>query len=208
MEDAAHSVGSTYKNKKIGTHGNAVCFSFHPVKNLAMPTGGLISINDPKYNRFRKLLVEKRWCGITNRKEADYDVKKIGWNYYMNEFSAAIGIEQLKKLDRFNSIRKKIGKKFNDKINVKFKMPFNEDCSYHLYWILVEDRNRLRERLSKNGIETGTHYKPIHLMSMYKQDQKLPISERIGKQIVTLPIHPNLNNNDVDKIIRLVNKFL
>jgi dTDP-4-amino-4,6-dideoxygalactose transaminase len=208
VEDAAHSAGSAYKNKKIGTHGKAVCFSFHPVKNLAMPTGGLISINDPRYKKFKKLLMERRWCGITNRKGTDYDVKEIGGNYYMNEFSAAIGIEQLKKLDKLNLIRKKIGKKFNEQINIKFKMPYNEDCSYHLYWILVKDRDRFREKLSKNGIETGTHYKPIHLMSMYKQNQKLSISEKVGKQIVTLPIHPNLNNRDVDKIIRLVNRFL
>ena len=208
VEDAAHSAGSVYKNKKIGTHGKAVCFSFHPVKNLAMPTGGLISINDPRYKKFKKSLMERRWCGITNRKGTDYDVKEIGGNYYMNEFSAAIGIEQLKKLDKLNLIRKKIGKKFNEQINIKFKMPYDKDCSYHLYWILVKDRDRFREKLSKNGIETGTHYKPIHLMSMYKQNQKLSISEKVGKQIVTLPIHPNLNNRDVDKIIRLVNRFL
>ena len=136
VEDAAHSAGSVYNNKKIGRHGKAVCFSFHPVKNLAMPTGGLISINDPRYKKFKKLLMERRWCGITNRKGTDYDVKEIGGNYYMNEFSAAIGIEQLKKLEKLNLIRKKIGKKFNEQINIKFKMPYNEDCSYHLYWIL------------------------------------------------------------------------
>ena len=77
-----------------------------------------------------------------------------------------------------------------------------------MYWILVKDRDRFREKLSKNGIETGTHYKPIHLMSMYKQNQKLSISEKVGKQIVTLPIHPNLKNKDIEKIIRLVNRFL
>jgi perosamine synthetase len=208
VEDAAHSTGSVYNNKKIGTHGKAVCFSFHPVKNLAMPTGGLISINDSRHKRFKKLLMEKRWCGITNRKGTDYDVKEIGGNYYMNEFSAAIGIEQLKKLDKLNLIRKKIGKKFNEEINTKFKMPYNENCNYHLYWILVKNREEFREKLSKNGIETGTHYKPIHLMSMYKQHQKLSISEKVGKEIVTLPIHPNLNNRDIDKIIQLVNKFL
>ncbi|MBM15562.1 MAG: glutamine--scyllo-inositol aminotransferase [Nitrospina sp.] len=208
VEDAAHSAGSMYHNNKIGTHGQAVCFSFHPVKNLGMPTGGLISINSSKYKKFKKLLMERRWCGITNRKGSNYDVKEMGWNYYMNEFSAAIGIEQLKKLDNSNSIRKRIGKKFNEKINVEIKMPYNEDCSYHLYWILVKNREKFREKLSENGIETGTHYKPIHLMSMYKKNQRLPITEKVGKQIVTLPIHPNLSKKDIDKIIRLVNKFI
>ena len=111
VEDAAHSTGSVYNNKKIGTHGKAVCFSFHPVKNLAMPTGGLISINDSRHKRFKKLLMEKRWCGITNRKGTDYDVKEIGGNYYMNEFSAAIGIEQLKKLNKILIKRIKTAKK-------------------------------------------------------------------------------------------------
>ena len=99
VEDAAHAAGSLHLNKKIGSHGELVCFSFHPVKNLAMPTGGLISINTNDHKKIAKILKEKRWCGISNRKGDDYDVKNIGWNYYMNEFSAAIGIEQLKKLE-------------------------------------------------------------------------------------------------------------
>ena len=100
VEDAAHAIGTTYKNKKIGTHGTAVCFSFHPVKNLAMPTGGLISINDKNHERFRKILLARRWCGITDRKDYFYDIKELGWNYYMNDFYAAIGRIQLKNLDK------------------------------------------------------------------------------------------------------------
>ena len=91
IEDAAHAVGTKLHGKKIGVHGDAVCFSFHPVKNLAMPTGGLISINHKNHKRFKQLLFSRRWCGITDRKGADYDVKELGWNYYMNEFSAVIG---------------------------------------------------------------------------------------------------------------------
>ena len=67
IEDAAHASGATYNNKKIGSHGTAVCFSFHPVKNLAMPTGGLISINHKNHKQFRKILLARRWCGITDR---------------------------------------------------------------------------------------------------------------------------------------------
>ena len=95
VEDAAHASGSIYKKKKIGAHGDMVCFSFHPVKNLAMPTGGLITINAKNHKKISTDLKEKRWCGISNRKGTKYDVKNVGWNYYMNEFSAAIGIEQL-----------------------------------------------------------------------------------------------------------------
>jgi len=141
VEDAAHAVGTTWKNfEKIGSHGSAVCFSFHPVKNLAMPTGGLISINHKNHKKFKQLLFSRRWCGITDRKETDYDVKELGWNYYMNEFSAVIGLTQLKKLDKLKKIRKSIAKKYQQKIELENKMPYDHNCSYHLYWILVNNR--------------------------------------------------------------------
>ena len=145
IEDAAHAIGTTWKNfEKIGTHGSVVCFSFHPVKNLAMPTGGLISINHKNHKKFKQLLFSRRWCGIINRKDTDYDVHELGWNYYMNEFSAAIGLQQLKKLDKLNKIRKKIAKKYYNEIKIESKMPFDGNCSYHLYWILVNNRKKLK----------------------------------------------------------------
>lgn len=207
IEDAAHAVGTKFHRKKIGTHSDAVCFSFHPVKNLAMPTGGLISINHKSHEKFKKLLLSRRWCGITNRKETDYDVKELGWNYYMNEFSAAIGLEQLKKLEKLNRIRKKIAKRYVLEINIEQKMKFDENCSYHLYWILVKNRKTFREKLFENGIETGTHYKPIHLMGMYTQNTQLPITESVGEQIVTIPVHPNLKESEIKKIIKCINKY-
>ena len=192
IEDAAHAAGTTYKNKKIGSHGTAVCFSFHPVKNLAMPMGDLISINHKNHRQFRKTLLARRWCGITDRIGSEYNVKELGWNYYMNEFSAVIGLAQLKKLDRLNNIRKNIAKIYDKQIDVEHKTAFSKDCSYHLYWILVKNRKKFRERLEQVGIQTGTHYKPIHTMKMYQNRTILPNTEKIGKQIVTIPIHPNL----------------
>ena len=208
IEDAAHAAGSSYKNKKIGSHGDLVCFSFHPVKNLAMPTGGLISINSKDHIKISKILKEKRWCGITSRKGVDYDVKSIGWNYYMNEFSAVIGIEQLKKLDKTNLQRKKNAKKYFEQISLDEKMPFDKECSYHFYWVRVKNREKFRENLLKKGIETGTHYKPIHNFSLYKSKIKLSITEKIGKEIVTLPTHPNITEKDLEKIIKTVNQFV
>ncbi|MDC0186974.1 DegT/DnrJ/EryC1/StrS family aminotransferase [Candidatus Nitrosopelagicus sp.] len=208
VEDAAHAVGTKFNNQKIGSHGTIVCFSFHPVKNLAMPTGGLLAINHKNHNKLKDKLFSRRWCGITNRTFTDYDVHEIGWNYYMNEFSAAIGLEQLKKLDKLNKIRKKIAKKYFDEINITEKMPFSKDCSYHLYWILVKNRQDFRQKLARNGIETGTHYKPIHKMRMYPTSNKLPVTEKIGKEIVTIPIHPNLTSSDVNNIISKINRFI
>ncbi len=208
IEDAAHAVGTRWKNtEKIGKHGSAVCFSFHPVKNLAMPNGGLVSINHKNHKKFKELLFSRRWCGITDRNDTNYDVKELGGNYYMNEISAVIGLTQLKKLEKLNKIRKSIAKKYHNKIELENKMPFNENCSYHLYWILVNNRKKFREKLSQVGIETGTHYKPIHLMKMYKKSISLPVTERVGKKIVTIPIHPNLKNSEIEKIIYSINKF-
>jgi dTDP-4-amino-4,6-dideoxygalactose transaminase len=207
IEDAAHAVGTTYNHKKIGSHGDLVCFSFHPVKNLAMPTGGIVTINTKNSEKITKDLKEKRWCGITNRKGTDYDVKQIGWNYYMNEFSAAIGLEQLKKLDELNKQRRKTTQRYFNEISLGDKMPFDNNCSYHFYWIRVKNRKKFREQLLKKGIETGIHYKPIHTFSFYKSKNSLPITENISKEIVSLPTHPNLTESNIDHIIKIVNKF-
>ncbi len=206
VEDAAHAAGASFNNKKIGSHGKFVCFSFHPVKNLAMPNGGLISINTSDKNIIDSLLA-KRWCGITQRNGVNYDVKELGWNYYMNEFSAGIGLEQLKKLDKMNSIRKKIAKSYSKKINLENKMQFNPECSYHLYWIRVKNRKKFMLNMRKIGIETGIHYHPLHKMSLYSQKIKLELTEKISNELVSIPMHPNLKSQEVDYIIKNVNNF-
>jgi len=208
VEDAAHATGSTYKNKKIGSHGTAVCFSFHPVKNLATLSGGAISFNGKFSKKWSKISAAQRWCGISNRKGTNYDVKQIGWNYYMNEISAAIAITQLQKLDKLNEKRKKIAKQYVNEIKIDKKMPFNNDCSYHLYWIKVKNRKKFIKKMSEHNIETGIHYRPIHKMTLYKDKKILPITEQTGREIVSIPIHPNLTNSQIDYIIKTINKII
>lgn len=205
IEDAAHACGAFFDNKKIGSHSDLVCFSFHPVKNLSMPTGGAIAINAD--SNIESTLKSLRWCGITNRNESYYDVDKLGYNYYMNEISATIGLVQLKRLDKMNQKRRKIAKQYFKSINVEYKMPFSSDCSYHLYWVRVKNRDEFMKKMREEGIETGIHYKPIHTMTFYKTSQKLQTSERIWKELVSIPIHLNLSQNDIDKIISCVNKY-
>jgi dTDP-4-amino-4,6-dideoxygalactose transaminase len=207
VDDAAHSAGASFDGKKIGSIGTMSCFSFHPVKNLAMPTGGLVAINSKDYHKVQKSLLSLRWCGITDRKEVDYDVKKIGWNFYMNEFSAAVGLAQLSVLDKLNKKRQDVAKQFHKRLNVERKMSINKNSVYHFYWILVKNRSQFRKKMTKMGIETGIHYKPIHKMSMYRTNTKLPVTEEVGQQIVILPTHPNLTEQDVSKIIECANKF-
>ena len=207
IEDAAHAAGSEYKGKKIGRHGQFVCFSFHPVKNLAMPTGGLITINHQNHKNFKRILKSRRWCGITSRDDTDYDVKDIGWNYYMNEFSATIGNIQLQKLDKLNKIRKKTAKIYSQEIKLDSIMPFDDGCSYHFFWIRVKSRKKFRKFMNDYGIETGTHYKPIHKMTFFDKKIHLSNTEQISKEIVIIPTHPNLSQDDVDYIIKKINLY-
>tara|TARA_Y100001936_G_scaffold34250_1_gene32282 strand:- start:136 stop:1221 length:1086 start_codon:yes stop_codon:yes gene_type:complete len=208
IEDAAHASGATFKNKKVGTHGFAVCFSFHPVKNLSMPTGGMITLNTKDHQKLRTRIESLRWCGISNRKNDYYEINELGDNYYMNEISAAIGIEQLKKLDRLNKRRKIIAKTYHTELKIEEKMPYDENSSYHLFWIRNKNRENLRKYLHSVGIQTGIHYLPIHKFNLYKTKEKLPVTESVGNEIITLPMHANLSNSQVDKIISHVNKFL
>ena len=207
VEDAAHATGSKYKNKKIGSIGDLTCFSFHPVKNLAMPKGGAITLNYKNRNLKTKLN-SLRWCGISNRKEQFYDVTELGYNYYMDEISSAIGIEQLKKLNKFNSRKYEIAKKYHKEIECLEKMPISKDCSYHLYWILVKNRNTFLKNMKKKGIETGIHYLPVHKMKLYKSNIKLKVTEKVTKEIVTIPIHPSLKNSEVNYIIKTINQLI
>tara|TARA_Y100000741_G_scaffold345073_1_gene310209 strand:- start:5 stop:1090 length:1086 start_codon:yes stop_codon:yes gene_type:complete len=208
IDDAAHAAGTKFKGKKIGSLNFASCFSFHPVKNLAMPTGGIITLNDINFKKFTKILLEKRWCGIKNRTFTGYDVSTMGNNYYMNEFSAAIGRIQLKKLDKLNKIRLKIAKIYDQELNCNLKMPYNKECSYHLYWIRVKNRNKFRKILAKENIETGIHYPPVHNFSFYKNKNhsKLDVTDTVTQEIVTIPIHPNLIDSQINKIIKIINR--
>ena len=207
VEDAAHATGSKYKNKKIGSIGDLTCFSFHPVKNLAMPKGGAITLNYKNRNLKNKLN-SLRWCGISNRKEQFYDVTELGYNYYMDEISSAIGIEQLKKMNKFNTRRYEIAKKYHKEIKCLEKMPINKECSYHLYWILVKNRNVFLKNMKKKGIETGIHYLPVHKMKLYKSKTKLKVTEKVTKEIVTIPIHVKLKNSEINYIIKTVNQLI
>ena len=87
------------------------------------------------------------------------------------------------------------------------KIPFTKDCSYHLYWIVINNRNKFMKKMQENNIETGIHYFPIHKMKFYNSKLRLEITEKVTKGLVSLPIHPNLTDSDVDKIIKLTNRF-
>lgn len=191
VEDSAHRI-------ERNSVDNISCFSFHPVKNLAMPTGGAIASN-VNLDELKAL----RWCGITDRDDTTYDVKRLGWNYYMNEISAAIGLVQLKKLDEMNIYRRQIAERYHEGLD-HLHMPLSKGCSYHLFWIRVKNRGKFRKKMANAGIETGTHYIPIDQFSLYKK-ANLPVTDKVAEEIVTLPIHTKLDFQDVDRVIKVAN---
>jgi len=207
IEDAAHATGTTYNKKPIGSNSFAVCHSFNPTKNLAMQNGGAITLNGKNTSKLKTILNSRRWCGIKNRKGTKYDVGEVGWNYFMNEFAAGMGLAQLKKINKLILKRKKIAKRYLNELNIDKKMPFNEECSYHLYWIQVRKRDEFMKNMLRNKIETGIHFQPVHQMTFYRTKSKLPITNDVGKHIVSLPMHPNLTEEQVTKIIHFTNKF-
>ena len=192
VEDCAHAMGSKLKGDNIK------CFSFHAQKNLAMPNGGAIALYDDEH---LEELKAKRWCGI--RQGETRDVVSEGYNYVMNNVSAVCGIEQLRTLDENNDRRRAIAKRYYEELDF-VRMPYDKDCSYHLYWIRVKNRDEFRAKMLENGIETGFHYPSIDRFSAF-DDEFLPRTHILSELIVTLPIHPNLKSEDLDRVIKSAN---
>ena len=111
-------------------------------------------------------------------------------------------------MNKSNKRRLEIAKRYHSEIDILGKMPFNPECSYHLYWILMNNRKKFLDYMSSCGIEVGTHYQPVHLMTYYKSKTTLKITEKAGNEIVTLPMHPLLTESQVDYVIKSINKFV
>lgn len=220
IEDCAHACGSIFNGQRCGSFGTLGAFSFHAVKNLCTGDGGMITTDDINiYERAKKL----RWLGIDkdtwDRTDVnksywwEYNVSEIGLKCHMNDIAASIGLVQLKKLDRMNSRRKEIAEMYTKGLNdlscvstPLMDTSFSKS-SWHIYHIKCPLRNELSIFLKEKGIMTGVHYKPIHLYKCYGNIPNLPMSEKYFKQIISLPIHPNLTNNEVNLVIDNIHKF-
>ena len=173
IEDAAHAFNTTYKEKKIGSFGDIVCFSFDGIKNITSGEGGCIVTEDKiilqKIKDLRLLGVEKdsenRYLG---KRSWEFDVKQQGWRYHMSNIMAAIGIEQLKKIEVFAEKRKNLSRKYDKLIkstNLNIKL-INHNYNHvtpHIYVIRIlglKNRNLLQEMLLERNIQTGIHYQP------------------------------------------------
>ncbi|MEM2339654.1 MAG: DegT/DnrJ/EryC1/StrS family aminotransferase [Nitrososphaerales archaeon] len=211
IEDAAQAHGSEYKGKKVGGIGDIGCFSFYPSKNMMVGgEGGMVVTNDDTLARDIRMLA--------NHGRSTWDTHvKLGYNYRMGEINAAIGRIQLMKLTKMNEMRRRIAKLYSKElegINELIK-PIEAPWAYHVYHIYAircVNRDKLREWLANKGIETGIHYRlPVHLQPFYTSLQlpnyKLPITEEITKTILSIPMHPNLKDDDVNYVIENIKEF-
>ncbi len=229
ITDASHSLGSKYKNYKVGNckWSDITVFSFHPVKPITTAEGGIAVTNN-------KILYDK--LKILRNHGISRDVKKykkkinhkwyyeqidLGFNYRMNELQAALGISQLKKLDSFNLKRNKIAKIYKKKLKnlpIKFqKIDKNNFTSYHLFVILFPKSvikkkiyNEIFNYFLKNKIDINLHYLPIHLHPFFRlkgfKERMYLVSEEYSKRAISLPIFPSLTFQNQNKVIKIIKK--
>jgi len=218
VEDAAHAFGSYYRGRRIGSFGDLTCFSFDPVKNVTCGEGGAIALSDAE---FMGLLQRKRILGIDrdtwsryhDKRSWVYDVTTQGYRYHMSNINAAIGLVQLKKYDRLNSRKISIAKVYDEEFaklkKIELLRTDYDGLSLFIYVVKVrEGRDRLMRFLEGEGIGTGIHYIPCHLFSFYGRNRaKLPVAEKIYEQILTLPLYPDMSDEDVERVISAVKKW-
>ena len=205
VSDTAQAPGAKYNEKYAGTLAHIGGFSFNYHKHIHCGEGGVIVTNDDDL-AYRSKLIRNHGENVIGSKGIN---NIIGCNYRLGEIECAIAYEQLKKLDKNNSKRKNIAKRYSEELDIEVKMKFQKDCSYHIFWIQVKNREQFMMKMKQEKIETGIHYLPIHKMSFYKKfSKKLKMTEDASTKIVSLPIHPNLSEKDITRIIKSVNKFM
>jgi dTDP-4-amino-4,6-dideoxygalactose transaminase len=222
VEDAAHAFGSFYAGKRVGGFGDIACFSFDGIKNITSGEGGCIVTDDAEVLRriedARLLGVEKdtqkRYSG---QRSWDFDVTEQGWRYHMSNVMAAIGLEQLKGFARLASVRQELAREY-DRLLMGHDIirPLDRDYSSvvpHIYVVRIvglKDRKALQKRLLDKGIQTGVHYQPNHWLTLYKEPNtpEFPVTDEVFPEILTLPLHPDLNANQVEFICDQLNGVL
>lgn len=218
IEDAAHSFGNDRSGVKVGAEGDIVCFSFDGIKNITSGEGGAIVTGDAalaqRLRDARLLGVEKdtdaRYGG---RRSWTFDVKHQGFRYHMSNLMAALGRAQLKKLDRFAARRRALATRY-----VRAFAGLNGLLTLDLEWAQIVPhifvvripggmRDALAETLKAQEIETGFHYQPNHRLSFFKTDYPLPVAERLADELLTLPMHAELTDEEQDRVIAAIVGF-
>ncbi len=197
---------SAHRIEKGDFMGTASCYSFYAVKNMTTVRGGMIITDDAKASERHRMgchggiakdtLSRYQGAGGFSASSFYYEVDYPGWNFDMTDVEAAIGREQLKKLEKLNKKRNAIVVRFNKAFGLS-------NTGNHLYPILVENRDEFLVRMREAGIQCGVHYLPLHTMKAFRPyaKGKLPMTEYIGARCVSLPLYPALSRDEVDFII-------
>ena len=229
IEDAAHALGAEYKGKRTGSMSDMTTFSFHPVKHITTGEGGMITTNDEKI--YKKLILF-RAHGITrdndllvNQNEGPwyYEQLDLGYNYRITDIQCALGISQLKKLDKFIDRRKRIVNMYNDEFKslegiITPYQGHHTDSSWHLYVIKLEldklkvGRKEIFEELKKQNIGVNVHYIPVYYFPYYQRlgynKGSCPVAEKLYESIITLPLFPDMTDKDVEYVTRTVQSII
>lgn len=233
IEDAAHAIGSRYSDGSfVGNcqYSDLTIFSFHPVKTITTGEGGAITTNDP--NLYQKLLLY-RSHGITkdssllkqNPGPWYYEMHELGFNYRMTDIQAALGISQLKKVDRFCKRRREIVSLYNTAFKTLspiIQIPFEKDgvhSCFHLYVVQIDfekikiPRDVFMKRLMEKGVGTQVHYIPVHTQPWYRtnygyKNGDFPNAEKYYEKALSLPLYPAMSDDEVNFVIKSVMELL
>jgi dTDP-4-amino-4,6-dideoxygalactose transaminase len=223
IEDAAQAFGSTWKGQRIGAFGDLVSFSFQANKNLTTGEGGCLVMNNLEEAR----LAEKyRLQGVSRSGVDGIDVDLLGGKYNMTDITAAIGLGQLKTIAAVNAHRRTLaehyftcfGPEFEAQTGAQLPQQAFETSNWHLFQIILPDRGpgtraEFMTRLQQeHNVGTGFHYAPIHLFTMYRErgfrEGMFPVSEKIGRLTVTLPMFYAMTRADVERAVAAVKSVL
>ncbi len=211
IEDAAQAHGALYKNKRVGALGHAGCFSFYPGKNLgAYGEGGAIVTNDDEVARYARLLRD-------HGSQKKYHHEIIGYNFRLEGIQGAVLNVKLKYLDGWNDLRRQHAAAYNELLkDTNLILPREMEYArhiYHLYVLQSERRDELMKALNSADIQTGIHYPiPIHLQPAYEflgqKEGDFPEAEKQAKSLLSLPMFPELTNEQIESVTKAVNDFV
>jgi len=217
IEDGAQAHGAEYNGRRVGSIGDATCFSFYPGKNMTTGEGGMITTNDDD-------LAEQMRMIRTHGEERPYWVSRQGHNYRMPEMSAAIGAAQLKKLPGFLQERRKNAEYLIEKLGVLGKLvipkePTDRKHAWYLFTARLRGanagkRNKLVEKLRSRNVGASVYYEsPVHMLPYYRDLQSprrsaLPETERACRQVFSLPVHPELRQTELQYIADTVKRVI